>query len=317
MAKRLNQAIKEFNIGKDTIIAFLAKKGHSIADDPNAKLDDDQFFLLAKEFDKDRAAKLEAERLSASLHQKDTNEKPRAAKSETKIEKPVIVEDKQIPTPEVIIEPVTAPAPISVPETKIVETQQIDTLPKAEIKPEPEIKQEIKPEPITETIKQAEIIPEPKVEQKIESKIEPQQELAPKIQPDIQPEPKVDEIVQKTETESREVLKTNVVGHIDLNQFNKPKKEERNRDRRNDKPRDRRDNKSGNQKKDGFAKNNNEQRQQPKPERNDKPTLIKTDRTPKPEKTASAPIHDPIPFRYSEPKKLKGITLVDQIEIDT
>ena len=47
-----------------TAVEFLAKKGHKIVVDPNLKLSDDLHLLLAKEFNKDMALKIESERLS-------------------------------------------------------------------------------------------------------------------------------------------------------------------------------------------------------------------------------------------------------------
>ncbi len=47
---RLSQATKRFNVGKDTIISFLADKGHEVANNPNAKLNEEQISLLAKEY---------------------------------------------------------------------------------------------------------------------------------------------------------------------------------------------------------------------------------------------------------------------------
>ena len=64
MSIRLSKAIKDLNIGMHTAVEFLAKKGHKLALDPNLKLDDDLHLLLAKEFNKDMALKIESERLS-------------------------------------------------------------------------------------------------------------------------------------------------------------------------------------------------------------------------------------------------------------
>ncbi len=62
MAIKLIKACKELNIGMSTAIEFCAKQGKEIAVDPNTRIDDDLYLLLAKEFNKDMALKLEAER---------------------------------------------------------------------------------------------------------------------------------------------------------------------------------------------------------------------------------------------------------------
>ena len=48
-----------------TLTEFCAKHGHAIEADPNVRIDDDLYLLLAKEFSKDLATKLEADKLAA------------------------------------------------------------------------------------------------------------------------------------------------------------------------------------------------------------------------------------------------------------
>ncbi len=62
MAIKLIKACKELNIGMSTAVEFAAKRGHEIATDPNTRIDDDLYLLLAKEFNKDMALRLEAEK---------------------------------------------------------------------------------------------------------------------------------------------------------------------------------------------------------------------------------------------------------------
>ena len=88
MAIKLIKACKELNIGMSTAVEFCKKQGKDIATDPNTRIDDDLYLLLAKEFNKDMALKLEAER-QAQLRQ------------EREIPKSVTIEQKQpehIPT---------------------------------------------------------------------------------------------------------------------------------------------------------------------------------------------------------------------------
>ncbi|MCF6169903.1 MAG: translation initiation factor IF-2 [Bacteroidales bacterium] len=53
---RLSKAAKEFNIGRDTIVSFLAEKGFVIDRNPNTKLTDEMFSLLTDEFYEDKQA---------------------------------------------------------------------------------------------------------------------------------------------------------------------------------------------------------------------------------------------------------------------
>ena len=71
MSIRLSKACKDLNVGMTTAIEFLAKKGHKLQVDPNLKLTDDLHLLLAKEFNKDMALKMESERLSQERHLKE------------------------------------------------------------------------------------------------------------------------------------------------------------------------------------------------------------------------------------------------------
>ena len=62
MAIKLIKACKELNIGMSTAVEFCKKQGKEIATDPNTRIEDDLYLLLAKEFNKDMALKIEAER---------------------------------------------------------------------------------------------------------------------------------------------------------------------------------------------------------------------------------------------------------------
>lgn len=47
---RLSKAAKVFNVGKDTLVEFLAKKGYQIDPSPNTKLSEDMFAMLTEEY---------------------------------------------------------------------------------------------------------------------------------------------------------------------------------------------------------------------------------------------------------------------------
>ena len=107
MAIKLIKACKELNIGMSTAVEFCKKQGKEIATDPNTRIEDDLYLLLAKEFNKDMALKLEAER-QAQLRQ------------EREIPKSVTIEPKQ---PEHI--------PTEVPKPKLVGKIDLDADKKA------------------------------------------------------------------------------------------------------------------------------------------------------------------------------------------
>ena len=82
MAIKLIKACKELNIGMATLTAWCEKNGHAIESDPNVRIDDDLYLLLAKEFNKDQAMKIEADRKAAERQAREEAE--RAAAEEAK-----------------------------------------------------------------------------------------------------------------------------------------------------------------------------------------------------------------------------------------
>ena len=71
MAIKLIKACKELNIGMATLTAWCEKNGHPVESDPNVRIDDDLYLLLAKEFNKDMAVKIEADRQAAERQAKE------------------------------------------------------------------------------------------------------------------------------------------------------------------------------------------------------------------------------------------------------
>lgn len=141
---RLLAAAKEFNIGQDTLIDFLVKKGFNKDElKPTAKLSEDQYYALQAEFQSDKVAKNKADQV----------EIPKAAQAEAKKKKDE--EDLSFNKKEEK-KPVAAPAP------------------KEEPKPE------VKPEPVVE-VKPVEVQPEPVVEKAEVIKAEAPEIESPKV----------------------------------------------------------------------------------------------------------------------------------------
>lgn len=96
MAIKLIKACKELNIGMSTLTAWCEKNGHPIESDPNVRIDDDLYLLLAKEFNKDMAVKLEADRQAAERQERIAAptlsvEEKQPAHIETKVPQPKVV----------------------------------------------------------------------------------------------------------------------------------------------------------------------------------------------------------------------------------
>jgi translation initiation factor IF-2 len=68
---RLSQAARKLNVGHNTILDFLGKKGFEVENNPNAKLTPEQFAILSKEFASSATDKLEASGLSIGVKHSD------------------------------------------------------------------------------------------------------------------------------------------------------------------------------------------------------------------------------------------------------
>jgi len=145
---RLLAAAKEFNIGQDTLIEFLVKKGFPKDDlKPTAKLSEDQYRALMAEFQGDKVAKNKADLVeipkgsSGEAKKKKDEEEISFRKEEKKVvapkeeaksievpeAKPVEVEIPEVaPVIEQTPEPIAIPAPaIEEKTTPVVETEKV------------------------------------------------------------------------------------------------------------------------------------------------------------------------------------------------
>jgi translation initiation factor IF-2 len=102
---RLSKVAKEFNLSLGKIAEFLAAKGRPVENNPNAKIGDEEYSLLSKEFSGDKSAKEEAQHVGLSLNKLKREtivlEDPKAvkAKEEQKAKEEAIVkaaEDKKL-----------------------------------------------------------------------------------------------------------------------------------------------------------------------------------------------------------------------------
>ncbi|MES2809974.1 MAG: translation initiation factor IF-2 [Bacteroidota bacterium] len=196
---KLIKAVKELNIGMGTIVDFLAGKGFKVEKQPMAKLDNDMYSALLKEFAADKSIKEEAKQISIGKIRKDeavvTPEKPVEQRRSRDFEnEEILIKNAgnfappaapvEKPKPEPVAEPVKAEAPVTEdnrPGVKIVGKIDLDNLhakpaekpkeqapkvaepvaPKAEPKEEPKA-----PEPVAVAEPKKEAAPEaPKAEE--------------------------------------------------------------------------------------------------------------------------------------------------------
>ena len=139
---RLLGAAKEFNIGQDTLVDFLASKGFSRDDlKPTAKLTEEMYRSLQQEFQGDKVAKTKADQIeipkgAAPAERKKRDEEEivfRKEKEEPKPEKqpdpvisiPTVIAEEVTPEPEITVEPLPEPEHIE-PEITKIEAPEIE-----------------------------------------------------------------------------------------------------------------------------------------------------------------------------------------------
>lgn len=179
---RLLAAAKEFNIGQDTLIEFLVKKGFNRDDlKPTAKLQEDHYRALQAEFQGDKVAKNKADQVeipkgsqSEAKKKKDEEEitfrkeekKPTEPVTDKKpaveVEAPVVSTPAPSPAPVVSVEPTEAPLKEAAPvQEPIVEATPV---------PPVKVAAPAQPEPSAPEVSKTEIAPieGPKVIHKID-----------------------------------------------------------------------------------------------------------------------------------------------------
>jgi translation initiation factor IF-2 len=81
---RLGQASRKLNVGHNTILEFLSKKGFTVENNPNAKLTPEMFALLSKEYASSASEKIEASILTIGQKHTETLTAPNEADSHRK-----------------------------------------------------------------------------------------------------------------------------------------------------------------------------------------------------------------------------------------
>ena len=276
MTIRLNKVTRDLNVGITTVVEFLQKKGYTIEASPNAKITEEQYAVLVKEFSTDKNLKIESEKFSQERQNKDRNkasisidgfEKPK----KEEVVKTVIPEDvrpkfKQVgkidldslnkrPAPKVAEQPVSVKTeqPVSKKEEPAkVEEQKVEA-PQEPVVVEEKIQEpapQPKPAPVQEEKK------EPEVQQKAEEQKKPQVIEMEKEAPAAPVQEKEeDDIFKIRPTEFKS--KINVVGQIDLdalNQSTRPKKKSKEEKRKEREEKDKQRQEQRKQMKDAIIK---------------------------------------------------------------
>lgn len=254
---KISKIARDFNVALPTLIDFLRKKGITIEDNPNARVDDSVLDIIVKEYQTDRVQKTKSDNLSGDRHGKTKERQPEQRQApEIKIEAPVQQGPKVVghidldsrkpvvtsPSAEVTEESVKS-APVEksdavaepVAEKKAADpvAPVVEKQPEAEpVKAEPETKPEepAKPEPVATAKVAAEEV------DKTEAKPEAKAEAAAPAE-ESGKEAAASETDGVFSPNARPTLNINVVGKIDLsaiNQSTRPRrksKEEKRNDR--------------------------------------------------------------------------------------
>ena len=250
MTIRLNKVTRDLNVGITTVVEFLQKKGYTIEASPNAKITEEQYAVLVKEFSTDKNLKIESEKFSQERQNKDRNKASisiegfESKKEKEEVVKTVIPEEarpklKQVgkidldnlnkKTAPKVVEPaakVIEQTPKAEPVVEKVVERKETPQPEKET-PKPVVVEEKKPEPAPQPA------PAPVLEEKKKPKIEKTEEKTPQVKEMEKETPEAAPVQEKEEDDVFKIRPTefkskiNVVGQIDLaalNQSTRPKK---------------------------------------------------------------------------------------------
>lgn len=239
MAQRLVKVAKELNVGTTSIVEHLISAGFEIENKPSAKITEEMYSELLKEFHNSLEVKEKADQLILGHRQaaKEKEEKEKATPVVPDPPKPEVKEEKKA---EPVVE---APQPKEEepkvePEVKEeAPKEKKDEVIKAEIKEAPKVKilgkidldaankpKKKKVEPKEE--------PKPKVEEKVEAKATKDEAPAPKEEKPVEEAPKVEKLEPKKEEKKDETIRAEapqlkglkILGKIDTDKLKKPKK---------------------------------------------------------------------------------------------
>jgi translation initiation factor IF-2 len=125
---RLSKAAKEFNVGRETIVEFLTKKGFQVDPSPNTKLTSEMYALLVKEYQGERDVKNEAKKLGDLSYKGGSVSVDSAVQSSVSNKEEEETEEVFIRTstisPQTMVEKAEKPAPTEVVEEKKEEKKE-------------------------------------------------------------------------------------------------------------------------------------------------------------------------------------------------
>ncbi len=228
---KISKAAIDLNVSATTIIDFLQKKGVSVDDNPNARIEEKDYNLLISEFKSDKDLKNKSEKVASERHKEKSKPAPKPQAEEIKIVaevsgKPKIVGKIDIdnlnkpaqPKPAVAEKPVAVKKENKPEEKNVMEKPVQHPAPKQKEKTTPDVAQKTvtKVSPVT--------APTPVSQKNTETKKE-DPKRPEKVETATKPKEEAEEIFKVKRTVEGPTI--NVIGKIDLssiNQQTRPKK---------------------------------------------------------------------------------------------
>ena len=191
MQIRLNRVTRELGVGVSTIVEFLQKKGYDVESNLNAKITEEQYAVLLKEFSKDKKQKEESNKFSQERQKDKERNRGMASNGEQKKKEERI---------EIIIPETERPR---IKEVGMIDLDALNKRPAATSAPKEVVKEEKKQpeEKVVEPKKEEPIsaAPQEKPQVKVVEKVE-------KPQPAVaQPQPAAQEIKTENKAAEKEV----------------------------------------------------------------------------------------------------------------
>lgn len=319
---RLSKAAREFNIGMNTIIDFLGKKGFKIETSPNTKLDPEMYELLVNEFQEEKAVKESAHKKGLEFIGKQTisiEDKLKQEKEQDKEDEPEVDDlliaghsalDFEKPEPKPEKETASQPAPQPEPEEKAKEEPPAAPEPEKAEK-EPEKEEEPAAGPIKEVTEETKPVETPKEDPAPEPEKAPVSEEPATQAPEEEKEPVKPEKAPEAEEESP-LKGPKVLDKIDLdsiNQKTRPAKKTK-AERKKEKEAEQKKKQSQQQ----AAAEVQKKEKQPEPEK--QPAQPEKTETPKEQKPAEQkPEEDRSNFIETKVEKLTGPKIMGKIDL--
>ena len=227
---RLSKVTKELNVGLQTCVDFLQKKGHTVDNSLNAKISDEQYELLVIQFSSDKDLRLKAEK--AQRERLDSKKEAKPSISAEPQKEVVVVEEPARPSVSFkVVGKIELDTPKKEESKKVepaVEASAVEEAPAAPVAPVPEPIEE--PEILEQQATEAPVVDPVEVPATSEATVEAEPVAAEPVaaveeEPAEAPKAEEEEIFSVKRPEF--VSKINVIGKVDLsaiNQSTRPKK---------------------------------------------------------------------------------------------